>query len=74
LELRFYEDALAMFKASQQIFGGSAATSYNLGLCSLGLGRSSEALAFMVEACGLDPTFEPARLSRRKLEQENPPV
>jgi len=74
LELRFYEDALAMFKASQQIFGGSAATSYNLGLCALGLGRSAEALAYMVEACGLDPNFEPARLSRLKLEQENAPA
>jgi tetratricopeptide (TPR) repeat protein len=71
LELRFYEDALSMFKTSQQIFGGSAATSYNLGLCSLGLGRASEALAFMVEACNLDPAFEPARISRRRLEQEN---
>ncbi len=71
LELRFYEDALAMFKASQQIFGGSATTSYNLGLCALGLGRPSEALALMQEACELDPTFEPARLSRLKLEQEN---
>jgi tetratricopeptide (TPR) repeat protein len=71
LELRFYEEALAMFQASQQIFGGSATTSYNLGLCALGLGRASEALAFMVEACELDPAFEPARLSRLKLEKEN---
>jgi tetratricopeptide (TPR) repeat protein len=71
LELRFFADALSMFKASQQIFGPSAATSYNLGLCSLGLGRSIEALAFMVEACELDPGFEPAKLARQKLEDEN---
>ncbi len=71
LELRFYEDAMLMFKTSQQILGASAATSYNLGLCSLGLGRSSEALAFMVEACNLDPAFEPAKLSRAKLEAQN---
>jgi hypothetical protein len=36
----------------------------------LGLSRPSEALAFMVEACGLDPKFEPARLSRQRLEDE----
>jgi len=71
LELRFYEDAMPMFKASQQILGPSAPTSYNLGLCSLGLGHSSEALAFMVEACNLDPAFEPAKLSRARLEAQN---
>jgi hypothetical protein len=71
LELRFYEDAISMFKASQQVLGPTAPTSYNLGLCSLGLGRSSEALAFMVEACNLDPAFDPARLSRAKLEAQN---
>lgn len=71
LELRFFADALSMFKASQKIFGPSAATSYNLGLCSLGLGRSSEALALMVEASELDPAFEPAKLTRQKLEDEN---
>ncbi|HYX68760.1 MAG TPA: SAM-dependent methyltransferase, partial [Terriglobales bacterium] len=68
LELRFFEDAVSFFRASQQALGPSAATSYNLGLCSLGLGRPEEALAFMVEACRLDPGFEPARLSRLKLE------
>lgn len=70
LELHFFEDAFSMFKASQQSLGASAPTSYNLGLCALGLGRASEALAFMVEACQLDPAFEPARLSRQRLEQE----
>jgi len=69
LELRFFEDALSMFKISQQALGPSAATSYNLGLCCLGLGDTSQALGFMVEACELDPTFEPARLSREKLER-----
>ncbi len=59
-----------MFKTSQQIFGPSAATSYNLGLCCIGLGRPSEALPFMVEACNLDPQFEPAKLARQKLETE----
>lgn len=70
LELRFFEDAFAMFKNSQQALGASAPTSYNLGLCALGLGRASEALAFMVEACRLDPAFEPARFSRERLERE----
>jgi tetratricopeptide (TPR) repeat protein len=66
LELRFLEEALLMFQQSQVLFGRSAATSYNLGLCSSGLGRSSEALAFVVEACHL----EPALVLRRKLECE----
>ncbi len=70
LELRFYEEAMSMFKASQQILAASAATSYNLGLCSMALSRPAEALAFMVEACNLDPAFEPARLSRTKLEEQ----
>jgi Tfp pilus assembly protein PilF len=60
LELRFFAEAL----------GRTATTSYNLGLCALGLGRSSDALAYMVEACDLDPSFEPARSSRARLEKE----
>jgi Tfp pilus assembly protein PilF len=71
LELRFFADALSMFNASQQVLGPSAATSYNLGLCAMGLGRPDEALAFMVEACDLDPNFEPARTTRAKLESES---
>ncbi len=68
LELRFFEDALPMFQASQQALGPSAPTSFNLGLCCIGLGRTSEALAFMIEACDLDPGFEPAKSARARLE------
>jgi hypothetical protein len=71
LELRFFAEALAFFKESQRLLGRSAATSYNLGLCSLGLGNSTAALAYMVDACNLDPTFEPARNSRARLEKDN---
>ncbi|HEY2170746.1 MAG TPA: SAM-dependent methyltransferase [Candidatus Angelobacter sp.] len=70
LELRFFQDAYSMFRKSQQLFGPSATTSYNLGLCCLGLGRSREALELMREACQLDPSFEPARESRFKLEDQ----
>lgn len=70
LELRFFEDALAMFTTSEQFFGRSAATSYNLGLCAMGLGRTDQALAFLIDACTQDPAFEPARNLRLKLEQE----
>lgn len=70
LELRFFAEALLMFQASERLLGRSAATSYNLGLCTLGLGRSNEALAHMVDACNLDPNFEPARNSRARLEKE----
>src|SRR5947209_8247525 len=70
LELRFFEEAMAMFRKSEQIVSRSAATSYNMGLCAIGLGRTSEALAFMDEACKQDPNFEPARLSRARLEAE----
>lgn len=70
LELRFFAEALPLFKASEQALGRTATTSYNLGLCALGLGRSSEALAYMAEACDLDPNFELARSSRARLEKE----
>lgn len=70
LELRFFEEAISMFKASERIFSPSAATSYNLGLCAMGLGRNSEALDYMIEGCKLDPNFGPARVSREKLEKE----
>jgi hypothetical protein len=70
LELRFFAEALPLFKVSEQVLGRTATTSYNLGLCALGLGRSSDALAYMVEACDLDPSFESARSSRARLEKE----
>ncbi|HEY3769605.1 MAG TPA: SAM-dependent methyltransferase [Candidatus Angelobacter sp.] len=70
LELRYFAEGLAMFKTSEQDFGRSATTSYNLGLCAQGLGHSAEALDYMIDACNLDPTFELARASRLKLENE----
>ena len=70
LELRFFQEAYEMFRKSQELFGPSATTSYNLGLCCLGLNRSREALELMREACNLDPSFEPARQSRFKLEDQ----
>jgi hypothetical protein len=73
LELRFFAEALPLFQASEKVLGRSAATSYNLGLCALGLGRNSDALAYMVDACTLDPGFEPARRTRAKLEGGNTP-
>lgn len=71
LELRFFAEALPLFKVSEQVLGRTATTSYNLGLCALGLGRPAEALAYMTEACDLDPSFEAARSSRARLEKEN---
>jgi len=38
LELRFFEEGSLLFKQSQDLLGRSATTSYNLGLCALGLG------------------------------------
>jgi tetratricopeptide (TPR) repeat protein len=70
LELRSFQDAYSMFRKSQQLFAPSATTSYNLGLCCLGLGRPREALELMQEACSLDPSFEPAKQSRSKLEAQ----
>jgi hypothetical protein len=72
LELKFFEDALAMFESSQQLLGRSAATSYNMALCQLGLSRSFEALELVKEACIQDSTFEPARLLHLKLEPAKP--
>ena len=68
LELRFHADALPLFTISEKVLGPSAATSYNSGLCALGLDRPAEALACMTRACELDPTFEPARSARARLE------
>ncbi|HMI51170.1 MAG TPA: SAM-dependent methyltransferase [Candidatus Saccharimonadales bacterium] len=70
LELRFFREAYAMFRRSQIALGPSAATSYNLGLCSIGLDRSAEAHGFMADACELDCTFEPAQRARQKLEEQ----
>jgi len=70
LELRFFQEAYSMFRKSQQLYAPSATTSYNLGLCCLGLGQTREALELMREACNLDPNFEPARQSRFKLEDQ----
>lgn len=70
LELRFFAEAMEMFTISEQALGRSAATSYNLGLCAAGLGRSEEALAFMVRACDQDPRFAPAQSARARLEGE----
>jgi tetratricopeptide (TPR) repeat protein len=72
LELRFFDEAAVMFRASQKLFGPSAATSFNLGLCAQGLGRHEEALAAMKEACRLDPSFHPAQDALRKLEKDQP--
>ena len=71
LELRFFAEALGMFKASEQILGRSVATSYNLGLCSMGLGNPLEALAYMQEACRQDPSFGPAQAALVKLKSEH---
>ena len=70
LELRFFQEAYSMFRKSQQLYAPSATTSYNLGLCCLGLGQTREALELMREACDLDPNFEAARQSRFKLEDQ----
>lgn len=70
LELRFFAEAMQMFTISEQTLGPSAATSYNLGLCAAGMGRSEEALAFMVKACDQDTKFAPAQSARARLEGE----
>ncbi len=73
LELRFFREALELFKTSERVLGRSAATSYNLGLCEAGLGRTEEALACMVEASNQDPAFAPAQSARTRLESERKP-
>lgn len=70
LELRFFSEAYEMLRKSQELFESSAATSYNLGLCCLGMDQPGDALDLMREACSLDPGFEPAQQSRLKLESQ----
>jgi hypothetical protein len=74
LELNFFAEALEMFKASEQVFGRSAATSYYLGLCCMGVGNPLEALAYMQEACQKDPSFGPAQAALEKLKSEDAPA
>jgi len=68
LELHFYGDALDMFQESEAMLGRSASTSYNLGLCTAGLGRSGEARRYMEEALAQDAAFAAARSALKKLE------
>lgn len=68
LELRFHADALEMFKQSEIMLGRSAPTSYNLGLCAAGLGRSADARQYIKEALDQDAAFEPALSALKKLE------
>ena len=72
LELRFFEEAISMFRASDKLLGPSAPNSYNLGLAAKALGRHKEALDAMKEACRLDPNFQPAQDSLCKLEDRGP--
>ena len=71
LELKFFAEAHAMFSRSEKVLGRSAPTSYNLGLCELGLGRRHKALTFMADAVEQDPAFEPARQSLTRLKNES---
>jgi len=71
LELRYHSEAAQMFKASEQLLGKTAATSYNLGLCALALDHRPEAIEHMTQACRLDPSFQAARTSRERLEKES---
>jgi tetratricopeptide (TPR) repeat protein len=73
LELRFFREAIELFKTSERVLGRSATTSYNLGLCEAGLGRTEEALACMVDACKQDPALAPAQSARARLENERKP-
>jgi hypothetical protein len=67
LGLGFPDDALPLFEISQQTYGPSATTSYNLALCCQGVGRSADALAHAQQACRLDPKFDPAQALLQKL-------
>ncbi|HEX5435367.1 MAG TPA: tetratricopeptide repeat protein, partial [Candidatus Angelobacter sp.] len=53
---------------SERMLGPSAPTSYNLGLCELGLGHDSAALDYINQAIEQDPGFKPAEISRQKLD------
>jgi tetratricopeptide (TPR) repeat protein len=72
LELKFFEDAAALFRESQKLLGPSAPTCYNLALCAQGMGRHEETLALIEEVCRLGPDFQPARELLRKLKKTAP--
>jgi Tfp pilus assembly protein PilF len=67
MEVGSHDEALSFFEISVRELGPSTATSYNMGLCHERAGRRAQALASMDQACGLDPSFEPAIAARNRL-------
>ena len=61
-EVRAYADARALLEASRRFYGDDAATSWNLGLCYVALGKPSEAHASFRRARRLAPALNPVGL------------
>ena len=72
LGLGFAAEAVPLFQASNQSFGPSAATSYNLALCYQALNDLAAALANVREARRLDPEYQPARTLLQQLSPSEP--
>ena len=72
LGLGFAAEAVPLFQASNQSFGPTAATSYNLALCFQALSDPAAALAHAREARRLDPQYQPARTLLQQLSPSEP--
>ncbi len=74
LEMGFWGEALDFFDQSLQLYGPSANTAYNMGLCYYKLGELKDALAGINLALELDPGLETAKQTRATLlgEMESP--
>ena len=60
--------ALELFDASRRLYGDSATTCWNMGLCLIGLGDTAAAADRFAEARGLDPSFAPVTALQLKRE------
>lgn len=67
-QMRYYREAMDYFEHSLGAYGHSPGTDYNMALCYEGLREIEKALACVHGALKLEPTFEPARALRIRLE------
>lgn len=66
-ELGYLEEAIRYFELTRAARGTSALIAYNLAFCHLGQQRALEALRFVEEAIGADPTMAEARALRTEI-------
>jgi hypothetical protein len=72
-EVRAYVDAHAFFEESVRLYGENGATSWNLGLCQVALGKPDEAMVSFQRARALAPDLCPAGVAVVKAPTDSRP-